>query len=173
MDAALVAIVGAVVGIVLTNGLKLVLEARARSERVRDIQTALRAEIRSHRQSLELFLDEQRGADSVNQILSEAGFSPFVPREIGSFVFDAIIGDIHILPGSVIDPLVLYYRQWRTLASSIEDMREPSFSALSPPRKTAIYRDYLGVGRYATLLANDAIDAINRSLGDDGEEGLV
>ncbi len=104
MDAALIAIVGAVVGILLSNGIKLVLDARGRAERVRDIQTALRAEMRSHRQTLEVFLDEQRGANVIAQIMNEPGFSPFVPHEVSPFIFDAVAGDIHMLPGSVIDP---------------------------------------------------------------------
>lgn len=167
MDAALIAIVGAVVGILLSNGIKLVLDARGRAERVRDIQTALRAEMRSHRQTLEVFLDEQRGANVIAQIMNEPGFSPFVPHEVGPFIFDAVAGDIHVLPGSVIDPLVLYYRQWRALAGTIEDMRQPSFALLAPQRKAAIYGDYLAVGRYAAELANHAIEAVNRSLHDE------
>ena len=169
MDSALIAVIGALVGILLTNGIKLVLDARARTERVRDIQTALRAEIRSHRRALEVFLDDERAEQAIAGIANGPDVTPFVPREISPFVFEAVVGDIHILPGAVIDPIVLYYRQWQTLAATIEDMREPSFRELSQPRKAAVYRDYLAVGAYAVELAKDAVDAINLSLSHKGE----
>jgi len=172
MEPALIAIIGAVVGILLTNGIKLVLDARARAEQVRDIQTALRAEIRSHRRSLEVFLDEDRRNGVVTQILTESGYSPFVPREADAFIFSAVLGEIHILPGAVIDPVVLYYRQWHSLAALTDDMRSEPFYPLSPARKAAIYEDYAAMGAYADELARDAVAVINRSLGNGGEASI-
>jgi hypothetical protein len=166
MESTVIALIGALIGIILTNGIKLILDLRTRAERVRDIQTALRAEIRSHLRSLDAFRDDERRRETIALILGEAGYSPFVPSEIAPFVFDAMVDEIHILPGRVIDPVVLYYRQWRALAASIEDMRAAAFAALSQPRKAAVYEDYIGIGVYAAELANDAIEAVTRSLRD-------
>ena len=168
MEPALIAVVGAVVGILLTNGIRLVLDARARAERVRDIQTALRAEIRSHRRSLEVFSEGTVQSEVLTHIEAEAGYSPFVNREVDPFIFDAIVGEIHVLPGAVIDPVVLYYRQWRILGMLAEDMRSASFAQLPQARKAALYADYRNLGLYAIDLGKDAVDVLNASL-DDGK----
>jgi hypothetical protein len=168
VEAALIAVIGAVVGIVLTNGIKLLLDARERTERVRDIQTALRAEIRSHRRSLEVFSEDAVQSEVLAHIETEPGYSPFVNRELEPFIFDAIVGEIHVLPGAVIDPVILYYRQWRILGILAEDMRSESFARLPQARKAAIYADYRNLGLYAIDLGKDAIDVLNASLDDDG-----
>jgi hypothetical protein len=58
METAIVGIFGALIGILLSNVLRVYFDWRNRRERARDIQTALRAEIRSHRHALEDFDDE-------------------------------------------------------------------------------------------------------------------
>ena len=62
----------------------------------------------------------------------------------------------------------LDFKQWQTLAATLEDTHESSFRELSQERKAAFYRDYLAVGAYAVELAKDAVDAINLSLNDEG-----
>ena len=47
MQTAIVGIIGALVGVLLTNIFRVILDWQARRERVRDVQTSLRAEIRS------------------------------------------------------------------------------------------------------------------------------
>jgi hypothetical protein len=59
MEIALVGVFGALLGILLTNAMTLVYDWRRRRERIRDVQTSLRAEIRSHRRWLESFDDEK------------------------------------------------------------------------------------------------------------------
>jgi hypothetical protein len=164
VETAVIGIIGAVIGIILTNASRIVLDVLARRERVRDVQTSLRAEIRSHRSALEIYLDEERWSSVAARIRSEPDYSPFVPREIDPFVFDAILPEIHVLPGEVIDPLVLCYRQWRALAAAADDMRGDAFAKLSQDRKAALYEDYVRLGSYGVELDKDAIDAINRSL---------
>lgn len=169
METAIVGIIGAFIGILLTNALRIVLDLRNRRERMRDIQTALRAEIRSHRKSLEYFVDEPRWRSTIAQIGTEKGFSPFVPREVEPFVFDSIVRDIHVLPGDVIDPVILYYRQWRAISAFVEDMRSAKYAELEPARRASMYEDYAAMCIFATDLAKDAVDAINRSLRQDRE----
>lgn len=141
------------------------MDAARRQERIRDVQTALRAEIRSHRHRLRLF-DEATRFDEVEHgpDSQRAEFTPFVPREVESFVFDAIVQDIPILPTEVIDPVIVYYRQVQALAQFAEDLRGDRFMTLEWPRKAAMHADYIAMGVYAGTLADAAIDAIDVTL---------
>ncbi len=165
MDVALVGVLGAVIGILLTNALTLIYDWRRRKERIRDVQTSLRAEIRSHRRWLESFDEEKREGGAAVKV-KEPGdfFAPFIPREVDTFVFDAIVAEIHILPGTVIDPATLYYRQMKALQAFAEDLRTEKFDRLSTPRKVEMYDDYLDMGVYALELADEAMAALNTSL---------
>jgi hypothetical protein len=90
-------------------------EAAKRRERIRDVQTAIRAEIRANPfHGLDL---EAHGALIIAKMSSDPTFVPFVPRQVPTFVIDALIGEIHILPTEVIDPVILYYRLWRSHTS--------------------------------------------------------
>ena len=142
------------------------LEATRREERIRDVQTALRAEIRSHRRWLEPFDQEQEKGLTAARIIAEeaANFTPFVPREVETFVFDALTGDIHILPSDVIDPIVLYYRQMHALAKMADDLRSERYEKLAAARKAEMYQDYVGMAVYALDLADDTIEVLNQSL---------
>ncbi|MDO8361088.1 MAG: hypothetical protein Q7T08_13795 [Devosia sp.] len=164
METAVVGIVGAFIGILLTNVLRVYFDWRNRRERVRDIQTALRAEIRSHRHALEYFEDDERASGVIALMESDAHYIPFITREVDPPIFTAIVGDIHILPGSVIDAVVIFYRQAKTLAGMTDDMRDDRYRSLPPNRKVQMYRDYLALGAYALELADDALGAIESAL---------
>jgi hypothetical protein len=163
METAIVGIVGAFIGILLTNALRLIVDWRNRLERVRDIQTALRAEIRSQRGWLESFQNGELNEQVLTR-LGDESYRPFIVREVASFVFSAIVHDIHLLPGDVIDPIVLYQRQYQTLLALGDDLRSEQFLALSNERRRDVYRDYLLMGIYAVELADRAVEAINVSL---------
>jgi hypothetical protein len=164
MEIAIVGVFGALLGILLTNALTLVYDWRRRRERIRDVQTSLRAEIRSHRRWLESFDAEKTEGGAAAKVKDGEEFVPFVPREVATFVFDAIVDEINILPGAVIDPVILYYRQMKALSAFAEDLRTERFERLERARKIEMYDDYLDMGVYALDLADDAIDSINRSL---------
>jgi hypothetical protein len=172
VETTLVGVLGALIGILLTNALTLVYDWRRRRERIRDVQTSLRAEMRSHRRWLESFdAEKQEGGAAAKLKAGQAGaFDPFVPSEVDTFVFDAIVEDIHILPGRVIDPLILYYRQMKALSAFASDLRTDRFDRLEVARKVEMYDDYLDMGVYALELADDAIESINRSLKAGSEE---
>ncbi len=133
-----------------------------RREKIVDVQTAIRAEIRSHRHRLLQFLSIDVSA------LPEGpsdDFLPVVPSEVRPFVLEAILRDIHILPTDVIDPVIVYYRQVEALIRLVEDLRSDRFRQMSGDRRVAMYRDYIAMGAYAADLAAEAIAAINRDLG--------
>lgn len=139
MSSALIGILGVVLGVLLSNIAARLLEYVRRRERIQDVSTAIRAEIRSHRQRLLLF--KRDGADSiVEHILESPDYTPFVPREGKSFILDAIVGDIQILPTDVIDPVIYYYRQIEALGQFAGDLRSDRFATLEPQRKAEMYR---------------------------------
>jgi hypothetical protein len=76
-------------------------------------------------------------------------------------VFTALVEEIHILPESVIDPVVLYARQRLVVDSLAEDIRAPSFKGLSRDRQLAIYRDYLRTWQAWRDFAEEAEAALN------------
>ena len=92
-------------------------------------------------------------------------YTPFVPSESHHFsIYNAVLTEIHILPAGVIDPVVLYYTQLRSLAEFAEDLRSERFHSLDADRKGEMYRDYISLMAYAVELADGALDAIKTSL---------
>jgi hypothetical protein len=140
------------------------LDASRRRERIKDVQTALLAEIRSHQYRLILFETQALVKEAPATSEPAKPFSPFIPREGESFVFNAIVREIHILPTAVIDPVVLYYRQISALALFAEDLRSERFERLETERKIEMYRDYLAMGAFALELAQTAIRSLDQSI---------
>ena len=116
-----------------------------REEKIRDFQIALRAEIRSELSNLERFdlADLLAGVEA--RYAGDTSYSVSVPRLPKHVVFDAIAKEIHILPESVIGPVVFYARQRQAVESFAEDIRDASFKTLGKERQLEMYRDYLGM----------------------------
>ena len=87
-----------------------------------------------------------------------------VPREVPAFVIDALIGEIHILPTEIIDPVILYYRQILAISQLADDLRSERFDKLEASRKVELYNDYIELMIYARTLSNEAIEVITESL---------
>jgi hypothetical protein len=132
-----------------------------RNEKIRDFQIALRAEIRSELLNLSRFDYEDLLSEVEQKYQSEEGYSVTVPRVAPSIVFEALVGEIHILPEAVIDPVVLYARQRQAVESLAEDIRSASFRTLSKDRQLAIYRDYLRMWQAWRDFAREAEGALN------------
>jgi hypothetical protein len=133
-----------------------------REEKIRDFQIALRAEVRSELRNLERFDFESLLADVEARYAKDENFSVTIPRLAKHVVFDAIVGEIHILPEAVIDPIVLYIRQRQVVESMAEDMRDPLFRTLTTDRQLAMYRDYLGMWKVWAELAGYAEQALGQ-----------
>ncbi len=140
------------------------IEKEKRREKVRDFQVALRAEIRSELHNLN---DENLTfeLEKIEQNYSKSkDYSVFVPSLARHIVFESLVKDIHVLPESVIDPLILYTRQRQLLDQFAADMRSDRFLKINQNRQVEMYQDYVGVTRYLKSLANDAVTAIDLSL---------
>lgn len=171
------AIVAAAIGTVGAFWARVWLEQRARRRRMRDLEVALAAEIRAYvaaleRDGLAAALEAMKGrilrgaaeddAEVADGLAPEGrrGFTPFIPREANDTVFRALIGDLPVLPASLVDRVTVYYQQIAALAALIEDMRAPEFAALSQTRKAGIYDSYIQMKIEALRLGRAAVDAL-------------
>ncbi|MEJ8570259.1 hypothetical protein [Microbaculum marinum] len=138
-------------------------DTELRDEKIRDIQSALLAEIQSNFDHF-YGVDLERSAATMRERLQQESFTPFVPRDSTSKVFDAVIAEIHILPHGVIAPTVAYYKQAASVSHFIDDMHGEGFAGKSPAIKLEMYVDYLGMIKKAQRLASEAIAALTASL---------
>lgn len=120
---------------------------RLRRERRDDVQRALVAEIKHYLEVLET--EDVDLAWAAMQPRIAQGYVPFLPSEANDMVFQSVLGNIHILPKSVIDPVVKYYSQLRAIEMQIADSRLSAFvdgtDKDSRTRREAVYEEYLGM----------------------------
>ena len=131
-----------------------------REEKIRDFQIALQAEIRSELANLERFDLSALFAEVEERYSRDSDYSVSVPRISRHVVFDAIAKEIHILPESVIGPVVFYARQRQAVESLADDMRDAAFKKLDRSRQLEMYRDYLGMWNLWRDLAAKAEKAL-------------
>ncbi len=132
----------------LVNGAQNRREAtRLRREQRDDVQRALVAEIKHYLEVLET--EDVDAAWAAMQPRIAAGYVPFLPSEANDMVFQSVLNNIHILPKTVIDPVVKYYSQLRAIEMQIADSRLPAFvegtDENSRTRREAVYEEYLGM----------------------------
>ncbi|MBB3998143.1 hypothetical protein [Aureimonas pseudogalii] len=160
--AAIVAALVSVVGWFATARQSVWLEQRRRLERMRDFQIALRAEIRAELVDLEAYDLEEAYAAIRDRYANEPGFSVRVSAPPRHPIFEAIVDEIHVLPEEVIDPVVLYARQRWEMEGVANDIRDPSFNALSAERQLDVVGDYVNARRRLTTLAQTAVAALGQ-----------
>lgn len=147
--------------------------ANLRAERLRDVHRALYAEIGANLSNLvsaENLEDECRAG--LEQIRAEDPLSPYVPfigRENRDQIFEAVVGDIHVLPRTSIDAVVPYYAQLSAISAMVDDLRGPTYASLSQDRRMRVYEDYMAMKQQALLFGNHALRMI-KSYADDGPE---
>jgi hypothetical protein len=121
-----------------------------REEKTRDLQSAIRAEARAHWYELDRHGDLDEACDAIVEKIEESrgvqpGFTPFIPKEAPSVVFEAIEADIAILDHDVISAAMQYYRQQALVAQFSDDLRSEFFVSLPADRKIGIVRTYYGM----------------------------
>ncbi|WP_026380907.1 hypothetical protein [Afifella pfennigii] len=166
--AAFISALVTIVSWIVSNRRERRLEAERRAERVRDVQSALLADIRSYRHryfDTDLDAHLAKVVGQMQAATQEQPFTPFVPRENRSLVWASVARDVHILPIGVIDPVVLFFSQIETISALIEDLRSDRYWSLDAPRREAMYRDYILLRKYSVQLAEDAERALLAALG--------
>lgn len=132
-----------------------------RAERIRDVHRALYAEIGAYLHNLGSEAQLDRARDSVLARMREDDlYRPLIPTEREQTIFAAIVTEIHILPRTTIDPVVLFHRQLGAIAALIEDMRSDAFRRALPWQREAIYSDYIEMKKQALRYGEYALRLI-------------
>jgi hypothetical protein len=84
-------------------------------------------------------------------------YVPLVPTEKNDTIFQAIVADIHVLPRTSIDPVVLYYSQIASIAAMSEDIRSDAFRQMNVERRIRMYSDYIELKKEAIVLGEEAM----------------
>jgi len=136
-------------------------DAKLRAERVEDVQRALLAEVRAHVVALEREVQGGRFDTLLSQI--EEGNAGLVIVHSGNDrIFRAVLPDIHLLPGGVIDPVVIYYRLIAIMDSMAESIRR---MARNRPESTAdMMLAYILLNQEAREAGLDVLEVLTASL---------
>ena len=119
-----------------------------REERRRDIHQAIGAEISAYRENMEEEhpLGRDNGLEErIDEIAGkmEADCHTLVPRERTGRLFEALAGEIHILPGDTIKPVTRYYTLLGAIEMLADDLRGEWFRKSPKKRRVEAYKDYL------------------------------
>jgi len=165
------AIVAAVITVIFGAFRDGYFDGKRRRERMKDIQIALLAEIRAYVAGLRRDDLDEFEPFMVNRMESDESFVPFILREKNDSVFQAILPDIHILPESSIDPVVVYYSQVVAIAEMAIDMRSKVFAELDKERRIEVYRNFIAMKKLAIILGEEA-ECMLKLYITSGEEGV-
>ena len=138
-EAAIIGLLGAILGIVVSNIFVALLEVRRRVQRRADLICAIHAEIlagigASKRQ----LVQEER-----DYVLSNP--TPFNTPDQTDFVFENIKTDITLLPVEVVHSVVQYYRFAMQTNLMILDLRTDDFKSQLPEEKRKFIASFLNV----------------------------
>ena len=139
-------------------------EQSRRTEKVRDFQIALRAEIASDLLNMQVADRPQILESLKTAFAADPGYVALVPRLATNLIFEVVVKEIHILPGDVISPVVHYARLRQTLEGFIDDIRGEYFGRMGVDRRLLIYSDYLAMFERLQALAEQAKEALDASL---------
>ena len=128
------------------------------------MQRALFAEIRAYLAVLERDDVAVYGARIAARIVDEPGYFPVIPSERNDAIFNAIVGEIHVLPRDTVDPVVLYYSQLNAIVAMIADLRSIDLAKIGPERAASMYRDYIAMKVEAVEMGQTALLAIRSNI---------
>ncbi len=135
--------------------------ARLRAEKLRDYHKAIYAEIGNTLEALWRQGETEEYTKAIAQRMQdEPDYVPFIPREHLDHVYDAVIGEIDVLPRQTIDAIVSYYSLIKSIAALADDMRGNTFGTLAPERRVALYSDYVEMRKQAYLFGKHALGLI-------------
>lgn len=136
-------------------------DSKARDERVIDMQRAILAEIRAHVVELERQIASGE-MEAITTRVQMGDASVVLPHGGNDRIFHAMISDIHVLPGAVIDPVVIYYRLLTIMDKMAEAIRHAARKSLNCSTEMLI--DYLALNEAALEAGLDALEVLTASL---------
>ena len=162
-EAAIVGLVGALLGVALSNLFVALIDNRRRYLRQNDLLFAVHAEISA---GLGANLKQLTPEEKAYALADE---TPFQTPDDTDFVFASIKADISLLPTDVIHSVVQYYKYAMQGNLMTADFRHPAFEKLAALEKhkfVASLLDVIDQQRLAGLVALDDIEssAVSRGL---------
>lgn len=151
VDPAIVGLIGAVLGILVSNIATQVIEQRRRSRRTKDLVVAIHAEIKAGRETA-----APQTRDAEVQHLN-ADDMPFGYPDQSDFVFSSIKADVSILPVEVIHAVVRYYKLVEQTNRLTEGFQDPAFAAEPVPSKRMYKTNFIRKMRELNAAADDAL----------------
>ena len=151
MTETVIAVTSALLGVLLSNGFAVWLEARRRAQRAIDMIVALHSEILAGVVANRRQLTPEEAHYALKQT------SPFATPDETDFVFDSVKNDLSIMPAEVIHPVVQYYRVAKQTNLITEDLRDPYFLAQSKSEKRKILRTLLELVEFQKMLGEAAL----------------
>ena len=155
-EAAIVGLIGAVIGIALTNGFAMLLEIKRRERRGMDLVYAIHAEIAAGLGA------NQKQLTAEEKAYALADQTPFQTPDDTDFVFASIKNDISLLPTQVIHSVVQYYRFALKTNLMISDLRHPVFEKQGPAKKQKFVASILDVADQQRLAGMEALEDLER-----------
>lgn len=132
-----------------------------RRDRVNDMQRALLAEIRAHVVVLERQTADTAYETVMDRMLSE-GYAPILPHDANDQIFRAVVGDVHMLPETTIDPVVRYYRLLTVRSALGQDVRRHLSD--DPDRAARMFLDYVAIESETLLTGREAVNQLTAGL---------
>jgi hypothetical protein len=154
---------GLIIGWIIRHRQERAVEAERRREKVLDVQRALHAEISAHLHQLQMDDLVAHKAAMVARIAGDPEFVPLVPKQTHAMIFEAIVGEIQVLPEEAITPVSLYYGQILGVANFADEFRSEAFANMSPRRRAEMYGDFMDMKMMSLSLGQKAIRGIERS----------
>ncbi|MDS9468435.1 hypothetical protein RGQ15_12740 [Paracoccus sp. MBLB3053] len=136
-------------------------DAKLRVDRVDDMQRALLAEVRAHVVSLERQMREGNYEALLDRIAQ--GDTALIMQHGGNDrIFKAVLPEIHLLPGSVIDPVVIYYRLIAVMDAMADSIRRTARA--SADRAGEMMLDYILLSEETREAGLDVLEILTASL---------
>lgn len=136
-------------------------DAKLRAERVDDMQRALLAEVRAHVVALESQVQDGRHGLLLAQ-LAEGNTGLVITHSGNDRIFRAVLPDIHLLPGAVIDPVVIYYRLVAVMDAMADSIRRVARNR--PDSAAEMMLDYIQLNQEAREAGLDVLEMLTASL---------
>jgi hypothetical protein len=152
------------IGLYLGGWITIRHDNRRRKEKVRDFQVALRAEILADIHGLRMYDLDQHLENIKRRYETDNKYVVKPSLAARQFFADTLAKEIHILPESVIQPVILYFRQKEVIERFVEDMRSSDFRERDRPTQLEMYEDYVQMKKVELELARVARDSIEASL---------
>ena len=153
-DAALIGLLGGLIGIAVSNIFVALLDERRRRQRRHDIVCALHAEIPAGIAASQKQLSTEERAYALDNP------TPFNTADQTDFVFESVKNDISLLPVEVVHSVVQYYRFAMQTNLITLDLRTADFKAQAPEEKRKFVASLLDVSDQQVKGGEQALDDI-------------